>query len=389
MGSIYRQKGRKNWMIRYYRDGARQDESSGTDVWEDARALLKKREGAVADGRPVSKDSRQLLFETAAANVVNDYRTNGKRSVDHVTRRIKLHLTPFFGGRRMLSITTADVRQFIVQRQTPITNPDGTILRPGASNAEINRELAILKRAFSLAMKDGVLDKKPYFPMLAENNVRQGFFEREQFAAVLRQLPSELRSVMEMAYWTGWRWRSEILPLQWRQIDTVAQIIRLEVGTTKNNSGRLFPYDMLPELAAVMKRQERVRNALRAKGTMSPWVFPDAEGNRLSENQYKKWHTACRLAGHPGKIPHDFRRTSVRNLVRTRTPERTAMQLTGHKTRSVFDRYDIVNEADLRAAVERLSTLPKPARRRNSATHTATHRGAVRVVSGRDGTRNP
>ena len=169
--------------------------------------------------------------------------------------------------------------------------------------------------------------------------------------------------MVECAFWTGWRGPSEILPLQWLQIDPVAQIIRLEVGTTKNDRGRTFPYGVLPALVVVLKAQERIRKGLRKQGIISPWVFPDAAGNRLPTNYWKIWRRACRLAGCPGKIPHDFRRTAVRNLVRAGVPEKTAMQLTGHKTRSVFDRYDIVNEADLKAAVERLAAMPKPRRK--------------------------
>ena len=117
----------------------------------------------------------------------------------------------------MITITTADVRRFIAERQAPITDADGTILHSGASNAEINRELAILKRAFSLAIKDGLLSAKPYIPMLTENNVRQGFFEREQYDAVLRHLPEPWRPVMTFAFLTDWRVGSEVLPLTWAQ----------------------------------------------------------------------------------------------------------------------------------------------------------------------------
>jgi integrase len=199
--------------------------------------------------------------------------------------------------------------------------------------------------------------------MLAENNVRVGFFEDEQYEAVLRHLPAPWRPVMTFAFLTGWRVRSEVLPLQWAQIDTSAEVIRLEVGTTKNDAGRTFPYGELPELAAVIAVQDRLRRTLRTQGTLCPWVFPEADGQRLPAFYSKVWRDACRRAGLPGKIPHDFRRTAVRNLVRAGVPEKTAMQLTGHKTRSVFDRYDIVNEADLKVAVGRLAAAPKPPRR--------------------------
>jgi integrase len=69
----------------------------------------------------------------------------------------------------------------------------------------------------------------------------------------------------------------------------------------------------------------------------------------------KAWKTACIAAGCPGRIPHEFRRTAIRNTIRRGVPERVAMQLAGHRTRSMFDRYNIVSDGDLRTAARQFS----------------------------------
>src|SRR5262249_6751379 len=97
------------------------------------------------------------------------------------------------------------------------------------------------------------------------------------------------------------------------------------------------------------KREENIRS-----GIVCPWVFP-YKGKRFKSFK-TAWKKASVKAGCPWAIPHDFRRTAVRNLVRAGVPERVAMQMTGHKTRSVFDRYNIVSEGDLQDAKQRLNS---------------------------------
>jgi integrase len=155
--------------------------------------------------------------------------------------------------------------------------------------------------------------------------------------------------VADFAYVTGWR-KSEILGLQWRQVDFEAGNVRLEAGTTKNRDARQFPFTA--ELRRILDSQKAKTDALAKDGKICPWVF-NRKGKQLGEFKHS-WKSACIAAGLPGRLMHDFRRTAVRNLVRAGIPERVAMTMTGHKTRSVFERYKIVSEGDLKEAAARL-----------------------------------
>jgi integrase len=223
-----------------------------------------------------------------------------------------------------------------------------------APTLQINRELAALKRMFNLALHAEKISRKPYISMLEENNARQGFFERPEFDAVLAKLPDYLRPPMTLTYWTGWRLKSEILPLTWSQVDFDTGVIRLEPGVAKNKDGRHFP--LMDELRALLESQweEHLTHYPEC-----PWVFHYRGACIVTVS--KAWRRACQAIGLSGKILHDFCRTAVRNLVRAGVPERVAMMLTGHKTRSVFDRYHIVSDRDLREAVQKLSQTFSPA----------------------------
>jgi integrase len=190
----------------------------------------------------------------------------------------------------------------------------------------------------------------PFIPMLKEDNVRSGFFEHPEFLALRDALPDYLKGFVSFAYKTGWR-VSEIAGLTWTQVDLENNIVRLDVGSTKNREGRTVYLD--DELREVFKAQWEAR---KKSGKIISFVFPNRAWDGMITDLRKAWRQACKKAGVGKRLFHDFRRTAVRNMVRAGVPERVAMMISGHKTRSVFDRYDIVNEADLQVAAQKQQT---------------------------------
>jgi integrase len=361
LGYIYRNPGRTVWMMKYYQDGRKIVKSTGTDDEKAAQAQLNAATTDASRGVPTEAKVGKIKFDAAADDLLVDYANNGYDSADDAEGRIRNHLTPFFGGRKLSAITTPIVNAYIQRRR-----------KAQAKNGTINRELALLKRMFTLAHRAGLIVARPYIPKLDEHNVRKGFFEEDAFANVCRHLTPEIAAVATVAYLTGWRIASEILPLEWRQVDLKVGTITLDPDTTKNDEPRVFP--ITDDLRAVLEARQAIRLTQLAAGHLCPWVFfrLKATGRRGLSPQHrghaavavtpqpikrfdKQWTAACLAAHVPGRLPHDCRRTAIRNMSRRGVPERVAMTLTGHKTRSVFDRYRIVNETDLRDAQARLN----------------------------------
>jgi integrase len=183
-----------------------------------------------------------------------------------------------------------------------------------AAAGTIQLELAALKRMFSLGIRADKVVRRPHIPHLELHNTRTGFFEEVDYQALLTQLPDDVRPLVSFLHLTGWR-KGEALALQWRQVDFDAGIIRLEPGTTKNDEGRTFPMKALPALAELLQTQwEQTQEISRATERLVPWVFHRG-GQPIGEFR-KAWKRACQAVGLPGRIPHDFRRTAVRNLER-------------------------------------------------------------------------
>jgi integrase len=311
----------------------------------EAERLLDLRKGNAERGMPQAPRAGRLTFDEAIEDVKNDYVQRQRRSLRDLEGRITLHLLPAFHGWRLAAVTTTALRAYVTQRQAE-----------GAKPATINRELAIVSHAFTLAMEAGSLFARPKIPTLSEKgNERRGFFEPEAFAAVCRYLPAALVRLARFLNITGWRGRSEGQKLLWAWVDFAAGEVRLPAGVSKTQEPRTFP--MTRELRQLLVEQRAVVDAIQRKHQrVVPTVFCQDDGRPVKDWR-RAWRTACERAGVPGRVVHDFRRTAIRRMVRSGIPERVAMKLSGHQTRTVFDRYDITSGADLVAAADRLDAV--------------------------------
>jgi integrase len=305
------------WHIRYNRNGERVRESSGSTDKGVAEELLARRIAEMRPGGPLPSELEQVTFEELW---------------------------------RVIDIGEAEIDRYKTKRR-----------EGGAAPATVNRELSALRRAFNLAERRSLVARVPTFELYPERNRREGFLEPADFEKFRKELPPRLQPVAEVLYITGWR-KGETLSRDWRHVDFEHGWIRLEASETKEGMPRQFP--LIPRLRAVLEAQrERREQVGRETGRKVEALFFYYEpakngtpaGTRIKSFR-KAWETAARKAS-VRVVPHDMRRSAVRNLVRAGVPERVAMQYTGHLTRSVFERYNIVSEADLREQAGKLQTF--------------------------------
>jgi len=347
MGSVYK-RGSVFW-IKYYRNGRPYRESSHSDLITKAQKLLKKREGEIAEGKLPGIYFDKVTFDELAQDFITDYRINGKDTLNKAELFVS-YLSESFGGMKVVNIGTDKIRNYIDKR-----------MKDGMSNASINRELAALKRMFHLAEQSTPpkVNSIPYIPMLKENNARKGFFEYSEYASVRDKADDDFKPVIIFGYHSGCR-IMEIISLTVDKVDLAQGTVRFD--DTKNETTREICFSGIPEL------REAIENRMRERSEC-PWLFPQKDGKQFTTYTYQRaWLKACIEAGFfkevickdqqkikvATKLFHDFRRTAIRNMVRSGVSESVAMQISGHKTRSVFDRYNITSSRDLKEASKKM-----------------------------------
>lgn len=326
-GRIFR-RGKVLW-ISYCQDGQEIRESSGSKAHAVARDLLRKRLGEQESGMLLSREARKLTVREALALLVADYERRGRRSLPAV----RGHVAAWEAVMGDLEVAKLDFPLLDAQAQD--WRKEG-----GASAATINRRMASLRKAVRLAVRHKLAATRIEVPHLEERPPRDGFLAPADFAALAAHLPDDgLRLLVRFLYATGMR-VGEARQLEWRDVD--GTVLRIRGATTKNGAARTLP---IAGAVAEILAEARQRRQLSC-----PNIF-HRDGQAIGLFR-KTWTTATKAAGHPGLLVHDLRRSAVRNLIRSGVPERVAMGVTGHKTRAVFDRYNIVSAADLDAGLQ-------------------------------------
>ena len=343
-GHIYRRG--QIWWVKIHVDGKPVYQSSESAKRKDAERLRDKllgqrHRGEITGGAPDRVTISELL---------NDFARYAKSNVREVTRHIyglvvEANVRPYFGDLRAAKLTTKHLEEYRQKRRAD-----------GRSDTTVNRELSLLRIALRLGQKTTppkVLTI-PHFPMVSEaGNVRKGFLNDDQYAALLKELPCHLKPLFVVGYHVGIR-VGELRRIQWSQVDFDSGFIALHADGTKGGEGRMAPIldgDMRTYLEAAKKdRDEHFPDC--------PWVF-----SRLGSPIRRfsgSWAAACKRAGVPDLKFHDLRRSAVRNMRRAGVPQVIRMKISGHRTDSMERRYNIVDDDDLKMAKALMEARLKP-----------------------------
>src|SRR5580704_1826257 len=243
-----------------------------------------------------------------------------------------------FGDRLALALTPEQLDAYKAAR-----------LAEGYAKASINRPLQLIKQAYGFALERNHLSRVPMINYLSEKgNVRKGFCEEPDFRRIYGFLPEYSADLFLFSYVTGMR-SGEVKSPKWAFVNK--DVIELQPEKSKEGEPRLIPI-VGKDLAGILERRKIVRQAKTPDGgpMIADLIF-HRNGKPIVDPR-KSWKTACKKAGLPGLIPHDLRRCAAKNLDEAGVPRDVAMSITGHKTESMYRRYNIVNLKRQRSGLE-------------------------------------
>jgi len=329
-GRVYRRQA--TWWISYYFRGKELRESAKTGDEKTAKRLLQQRLKERQKPRFVGPAEERWTLDDIEAKLKADYERKANRSFPNVQSCFK-HLRQHFSFHRVVDITASEVDRYQTAR-----------IKQGAARATINREVAYLRHGLRLMLGDKEISEIPMIKLLDGEHVRQGFIDAAGFVEILKLIrSSDVRDVVEFLFNSGWRSR-EVTSLEWREVDLKGNMIKLLAEKSKSKRARLLPID--GALRDIIDRRSKVRDLT--------CVFVFHRNGRPVKSFRRAFNAAKVAAGRPELVPHDLRRSAIRNFRRAGLSETEGMMLSGHKTNSVYRRYDIIDEVDLRESMTRV-----------------------------------
>jgi integrase len=300
---------------------------------------------AVSGGNFLGPRVEKITVDELYRDLEQDYRIKGQ-TVEWAERVWKLHLKNFFGGMKVSRVGTVQIGQYVEKRQ-----------RNGAAKSTINRELALLRRAFSLGFdaepqKAIRVPKFHRFIVSEKGNERRGFVEELEYRRLADAAAGQLwlRTLLALGYTYGFR-KAELLEMRCQRVDLLNNSISLYSGETKNGEGRTV---------VLTEDCKRLVTELRRGKQPGDYLFT-RDGGEAVRDFRGAWKALVQAARLSGLLFHDLRRSAVRNMIRRGVPQKTARQISGHKTDSVFSRYNIVSEADIADAARKIEEGAKAA----------------------------
>jgi len=280
-------------------------------------------------------------------------KVQGKKSYKDDVSRANI-LKEVFGNHLAHEIKPAMVETFQHELLKRRCQRKKTTFRP----ASVNRVIALMKRIFNLAMREEFVDKNPCFKvsMLPENNKRDRVLTKEEFESLVSFLPQHAARIVTTAYYTGMR-AGEIFGLTWDRVNLKEGFIDLEPEDTKTSEPRRIY--LSPVLRDIFSQLSRVRHINHN------FVFT-YKGNPVKEIK-STFRSACKKAGIRDFRFHDLRHTFNTNMRKAGVDRSVIMKITGHKTMSMFERYNTVDKDDAQEAIKRLDEfLTKPSSKKVS-----------------------
>ncbi|MBM2805577.1 MAG: phage integrase protein breaking and rejoining enzyme, partial [Deltaproteobacteria bacterium] len=179
-------------------------------------------------------------------------------------------------------------------------------------------------------------------------NVREGFINRPEFDAICATLAPDVQDLVKFLYLSAWR-SGEALKLEWNKVDLTDWVVRLTRKNEKTKRPRTLT--LVGELREVIERR------LEQRRPECPLVFH--RNGKPIKSFRRAFKTACKNAGLDGIVPHDMRRSGVRNFTKAGLSESEGMSISGHRTNAIYKRYNIIDEDLQRQSLERVAEHQK------------------------------